>query len=201
MSKSPAFSAQEMTILSDRNFLLTKKVALEKIMLLLGNLAQNLQQLSIHQDFPFPEETDTQLGKISKGENYKGLPYMVLDFPKLFSKKDIFTYRSMFWWGNNFSFTLHIGGKYALQYQENILKNLKILQQNQVFFCVNDTPWEYDFEAENYCHIADLDKVDIEEHIAANGFVKVSRSLALQDWEKVLSHGMSTYQLFLNSLL
>jgi len=201
MSKTLAFSSQEMTILSDKDFLLTKKVALEKIMRLLGNLALNLQQLPIHQGFQFPEGADTQLGKISKGENYKGLPYMVLDFPKLFHKKDIFTYRSMFWWGNHFSFALHLGGVYALQYQEIILQNLEKLQQNEVFFCVNDTPWEYDFEAENYCNIADLDKTQIEEHIAANGFIKLSRSLPLQDWEKVLHYGSSTYQLFLDSLI
>ncbi|MGB1241473.1 MAG: hypothetical protein ACPG49_03055 [Chitinophagales bacterium] len=200
MSKSPAFSSQEMTILSDRNFLLTKKVALTKIMRLLGNLAQDLQQLPIHQNFQFPKGTDTKRGKISKGENYKGLPYMVLDFPKLFNKKNIFTYRSMFWWGNSFSFTLHIGGDYALQYQENILKNLKTLQQSEVFFCVNNTPWEYDFEAENYCNIADLDSIHVEEYIAANGFIKLSRSLPLQDWERVTCYGSSTYQLFFNSL-
>ena len=31
--------------------------------------------------------------KISKGENYKGLPYVMLDYPRCFGKTDIFAIR------------------------------------------------------------------------------------------------------------
>lgn len=169
-------------------------------MSLFGRLAHQLQQLPIHQGFRFPEGTDVTVGKISKGENYKGLPYMVLDFPKCFNKTAIFTYRSMFWWGNEFSFTLHIAGSYLLPYQDAILKNLEQLKEKEVYFCINNTPWEYDFCEDNYLSMDELDKKTIEERMAETGFVKLSRKLSLRDWEQTLKYGKATYQLFLNCL-
>lgn len=200
MSKTPAFTAKEMTILLDKNLLLTKRVALEKTSKLLAVLAQKLQQLPIHQGFGFGEGIDTTLGKISKGENYKGLPYMVLDFPRRFHKDAIFTFRSMFWWGNEFSFTLHLGGADALQYQESVLENFEKLKQNEVFFCCNNTPWEYDFGEDNYLPMTDLDENFIREKIAETGFIKLSRRLALQNWEDLIDYGSATYKLFLECL-
>ncbi|MEZ4883205.1 MAG: hypothetical protein R3E32_00620 [Chitinophagales bacterium] len=200
MSKIPTFTPQEMTILSDKNFLLTKRVALEKIMTLFGELAQHLQQLPIHQGFTFPKGTDAVLGKISKGDNYKGLPYMVLDFPKLFHKNAVFAYRSMFWWGDSFSFTLHLSGACLLQYQDVILNNLDKLQQEEVYFCCNDTPWEYDFGIDNYIRLSDVSKSFIAEKITQTGFIKLSRQLPLQDWQEVIAYGSTTYTLFLQCL-
>lgn len=200
MSKMSVFSDEEMSILLDSNFLLTKRVALEKITHLLAELAQQLQQLPLHTSFPFPTGTDTTLGKISKGENYKGLPYRILDFPKLFEKNTIFAYRSMFWWGNEFSFTLHLGGAASLQYQARILQSLKELKKQQVYFCINDTPWEYDFGKNNYCALSDLNSNDVETHISKNGFVKLSRILVLEEWQQLVDYGCATYALFLRCL-
>ncbi len=200
MSKMPVFSDREMSILLDSNFLLTKRVALEKVTQLLAELARQLQQLPIHSSFPFQTGTDTTLGKISKGENYKGLPYMVLDFPKLFEKNTIFTYRSLFWWGNGFSFTLHLGGEASLQYQARILRSLKELEKQQVYFCINDTPWEYDFGKDNYCALSEIRLSDVEAHISQNGFIKLSRRLPLEEWRQLVDYGCETYTLFLRCL-
>lgn len=200
MPNTPTFTAEEMAILLDKNFLLTKRVALEKTMSLLAVLSERLQQNPIHQGFEFPKGTDTMVGKISKGENYKGLPYMVLDFPKYFHKTSIFTFRSMFWWGNEYSFTLHLGGDVLLQYQTHLLKQWKKLEQKGVYFCINSTPWEYDFGEDNYLPIEELDRKNIEEKIAKTGFIKLSRQLVLKDWEQLLKYGNETYQLFLECL-
>ena len=48
--------------------------------------------------------------KIAKGENYLQLPYVLLDYPRCFDKENIFAIRTMFWWGNFFSITLHLSG-------------------------------------------------------------------------------------------
>ncbi|HEY6901247.1 MAG TPA: hypothetical protein VI233_11410, partial [Puia sp.] len=54
--------------------------------------------------------------KISKGENYKGLPYVMLDYPRLFGREDVLAIRTFFWWGHGFSVTLHLKGEYRQQY-------------------------------------------------------------------------------------
>ena len=40
--------------------------------------------------------------KISRGEQYLGLPYVMLDYPRIFSKENVFAIRTFFWWGNYF---------------------------------------------------------------------------------------------------
>ncbi|MEI9808974.1 MAG: hypothetical protein WDO16_14545 [Bacteroidota bacterium] len=74
--------------------------------------------------------------KISKGENYKGLPYLVLDYPRYFEKDNHFAVRSMFWWGNFFSSTLHLSGIYKKKYTSAIEASFTQLQENDFFICV-----------------------------------------------------------------
>lgn len=50
--------------------------------------------------------------KVSKGEKHQGLPYLVLDFPRLFSQKDILAIRTVVWWSKHISISLILKGKY-----------------------------------------------------------------------------------------
>jgi hypothetical protein len=60
-------------------------------------------------------------GKISRGENYQLLPYIILDYPSYFSRNNIFAVRTMFWWGNFFSITLHLSGDHKINLLITIL--------------------------------------------------------------------------------
>ncbi len=90
---------KELLILQDTDFLLTKATVLEKINELLGQTREELKESVENSNFSFPDRTYLLNGKISKGENYKNLPFMVLDYPALFTTKTVFAYRTMFWWG------------------------------------------------------------------------------------------------------
>ena len=41
-----------------------------------------------------------------RGENHKGFPFISLDMPQMFSKTQMFTYRTLFWWGHDLIFSL-----------------------------------------------------------------------------------------------
>ena len=60
--------------------------------------------------------------KISKGEKYKGLPWVMLDYPRIFGKEDIMAIGTRFWWGHYFSVTLHLKGGYLRTYLPVILR-------------------------------------------------------------------------------
>jgi len=94
------FSKKELSLLKDTDFLLTKIKIIEKVNNLFVETKKEVQNSIEKLNFDFPNELDLKKGKISKGEYYKGLPYLVLDFPTHFSEKNIFAYRTMFWWGN-----------------------------------------------------------------------------------------------------
>jgi len=54
--------------------------------------------------------------KISRGENYLGLPYLVLDYPRLFRPDAVLAIRTFFWWGHFFSSTLQLSGGYKTEF-------------------------------------------------------------------------------------
>ncbi len=171
------FSQEEIAVLQNSHFFTVKHAATHKIMHLFGNLEATLKA-ELHSFGP-PEESglNTASGKIFRGENYLNLPYIVLDYPRLFSTTSVFAFRSMFWWGNGFSFTLHLQGTAWECRREATFQNIETLRNQDFFICVNDSPWQYHFEKENYIALdAFLEAGRIDE-IKKMTFLKLSRKL------------------------
>ncbi|MBL4657963.1 MAG: hypothetical protein JKX73_08185 [Flavobacteriales bacterium] len=143
-------SDQDLSLITDSKFLLAKVEVTSKINGLMEATRSELQALLGSSDFVFPSDVNLSHGKISRGEFYKSLPYFVLDYPASFSKKDIFAFRTMFWWGNFFSCTLHLQGLYLDEHRDSLVKNAGLLLGEDLYIGVGDTPWEYHYETDNY---------------------------------------------------
>ncbi len=191
-----SFTKSELSLLQNQDFLLQKRQVTAKIVQLFGDFSQKLKSTATHQNFPFPTDTDDQLGKISKGENYKGLPYLVLDLPRLFQKERLFAFRTMFWWGHFFSFTLLIGGELLQQYPINP-KQLQTSSSLPFYFCIHESPWEHHFESDNYLAISDLSRETMENHISQYRFIKISRKIPIDQWTDFEAIGLETYRYLL----
>ena len=179
------FSAREISYLQDTDFLLTKWEIMQKM----KQLMRETEKL-ISKDIPrfqnvFPEAILHKAGKLSKGENYQGLPYVVLDYPRNFSKEHIFAFRTMFWWGNHFSVTLHLQGEYLTRYKQMLAANFSHLQAAAYYVCVHDTPWEYHFEFENYQPLVNFNAADFQTALNRRAFAKLSRKLPLEAWAEL----------------
>ncbi len=166
------FSLQELDIAEDPYILLIKNRIMEKVTGLMGEFEQSIQQLLKEEDILLPKEVNILNGKISKGENYKYLPYIMLDYPAFFTKKDILAFRSMFYWGHFVSFTIHLQGKYCEQYGEELIDEFS--DREDVCFCVNESPWEYLYKPNNYKAITELTKAEMLLHQNNNHFIKFS---------------------------
>src|SRR5712671_4795594 len=105
-------SQAEMELVNNADLILTKNAILKKAYRLLGNLQVEQQKYIMLHPSGLPAKVSASTFKISKGENYKELPYLVLDYPRLFEQENIFAVRTMFWWGNFFSITLHLSGRH-----------------------------------------------------------------------------------------
>ena len=53
-------------------------------------------KLMIDPSYKIPE-TELKNGRVFKGEYYRDLPFVTLDFPRIFEKENVFAYRTMFW--------------------------------------------------------------------------------------------------------
>ena len=189
-------SEKELLILQDTDFLLTKVTVLQKIHELLGHTREELKRSIQNSNFSFPDGTDLFSGKISRGENYKSLPYMVLDYPTLFSKNSTFAYRTMFWWGNFFSSTIHLEGIALNNYKKSIINNLHMLLKNDIYICVGDTPWQYHYNDDNYVPLNKAHK----NFISNCEFLKLSKKIKLKNWNDVPKLSTSLFNLLLSVL-
>ncbi len=187
---------KELLILQDTDFLLTKATVLEKINELLGQTREKLKRCVENSNFSFPDETYLLNGKISKGENYKNLPYMVLDYPTLFSKKSTFAYRIMFWWGNFFSTTLHLEGIALNYYRNSIIKNLNKLLEKDIYIGIGNTPWQYHYEKDNYIPLTE----DHKNFINNCNFLKLSKKIELIKWSGIPEFSTNFFELILSVL-
>ncbi len=174
-------STFETELVNDTQWIFTKQIIIEKVSRLFGVLQMRYKNL-LEKNKDLPEELlQRQGGKISKGENYNGLPYLILDFPAIFGKENICAVRTMFWWGNFFSISLHLSGRYCIS-QKNFTEWLPFLKENNFFVCINEKEWEHHFSALNYQDANELTDLQIAE-IKEKSFFKAGKKITLKQWE------------------
>ena len=187
-------SKNELELVTSSEFILTKIRIIEKVYNLFGALSEAYKDaLNLHKT-NLPHEIIASSPKIYKGENYLNLPYVLMDHPRVFSKKDVFAIRSFFWWGNYFSITLHLSGKYLQLFKGNIQQKLNNRILDDYFICVNDEPWQHHFEETNYKL---LKEIDFAEMHLDKPFLKIAKQLPLQKWNDAEGFYRKNY----NSLL
>src|SRR5437868_2887523 len=125
-------SSNEMELVTNAEWILTKNGIMDKARWLLESLQVQMKDYLGNQ----PGIADTTVygtPKISRGENYQGLPYLVLDYPRVFNKSNILAIRTMFWWGNFFSTTLHLAGHYKELSERKILSGTDLLKHHNFY--------------------------------------------------------------------
>ncbi|OJJ23087.1 hypothetical protein BKI52_01690 [marine bacterium AO1-C] len=189
-----SFSQKELNYLQDTDFLLTKHQINEKLMQLLEQTRQEIKQELAQLDFNFPAEIDIQNGKISKGEQYRQLPYWVLDYPRKYTQNDIFAFRTMIWWGHEISCTLILAEESWEKHHPIVLHNLLKQPQEDWYIGVNNTPWEYHFEEDNYQKLTDFESVNLTAELNKRRFFKISHQLDLNRLTELPSFALNTFQ-------
>ena len=175
-------SKLETELIKNKEWILTKQAVINKVYTFFGELNEMYKQILQEDDVFLTRFYKNVNGKISRGENYEGFPYVMLDYPASFSKENILAIRTMFWWGNFFSITLHISGE-TYRLKENFPQLLIYLRKNNFFVCVNEKEWYHNFEVSNYIPAKELDAQQLEQ-ISARNFFKISKNLKLSKWNE-----------------
>lgn len=66
--------------------------------------------------YQIPKEASHMPRKINKGNNHKGYPFMVSDFPCVFSADHVFSFRIMVWYGQSITISLMLSGRFQEDY-------------------------------------------------------------------------------------
>ncbi len=176
-------SNKELSLIGNTEWILLKQKIYDKISMLFSDSSNYLKNEIIPM-YDFPPSALNKPPKISKGENYRQLPYIVLDYPGYFDRKDIFALRTLFWWGNFISINLHVAGNYLSGIDLSSLD--KDLENDfPLYISVAETQWEHYFGEDNYVLCKNLDKDDIHKMSKQKGFLKFALKFDLTDFERM----------------
>jgi hypothetical protein len=176
------FSQEEMDLLISPGWLLTKNRIIEKLYGFFGEQSKKLQALFAASANQLPEEILLLPPKIAKGEQYQGLPYIMLDYPRCFGKEDICAIRIFFWWGHFLSVTLHLKGAYSKRYRSAIMESLPKLAALGFRIAVGEEEWRHDLDTDYSIPLAACSEEMLARVIDEKAFCKLSAAVALEDW-------------------
>jgi hypothetical protein len=193
-------SPEEMALVQNSGWILTKNTILQKAVQLLAGLQEGYSSCLFSLHGKLPAGFIASSPKISRGENYEGLPYRILDYPALFQKENIMAIRTMFWWGNFFSITLHLSGMYKEQFEKEIMAAFDSLSVNEFFICAGTEQWDHRFGADNYTPVSVLHQQQFNTIIAEKNFLKIAAKADVADWEDAAGMLYDRFVMLINLL-
>lgn len=179
--------------MQNAEIILTKNKILEKMKHLLGEVQEKQADL-VKQSF-LTNEIFKVSPKISRGENYLGLPYLILDYPRQSSENNFFFIRTMFWWGHFFSCTLHLAGDTKHLFKENIKQSINELKNYLVG--VNDDQWIHRLGDADYKKISSLTRAEFEQCCDQFSHLKIARQFSLSEWTTIPSKLFDCWKFYL----
>lgn len=171
------FSEQESSIVKDAELILTKNSIITKLQQVFGGIAASLQLHMNQSPEAWPAEVLKISPKISKGEQYQELPYVMLDYPRFFSREDVMAVRCFFWWGHHCSVTLHLKGSYLSKYLPALRKSLEAGHLIDFKMATTGDEWNHNLLSSDYqpVNTALLELESCE-------FLKIGQTLPLENW-------------------
>ncbi len=171
-----AISAAELEKVASESFILTKHDIMHKVQIMFGEHAKKTDLLIDAMPKDAKEKLPRNMPKISKGENYRRMPWVMLDHPAHFSGKDIFALRTFFWWGHGFSVQLLLTGKY-LNLQQLFFRQAQ--QNSNLFVSTLHDMWAHDFVE---CYPVSLGDYTCNEHAS---YFKVGCTFPILEWNNM----------------
>ena len=187
-------SPRELAIVTDKEFILTKHQIIQQVFDLFQQQVPFIQQHL--QTFWNSQIGSDSLPKISRGDHYRQLPFVVMDYPAVFDKQDRVAIRTLFLWGDSFSVTLHVAGKYKMLLWHQILHNLIQNPTLPYYIGVSKNEWEHHFEEDNYLPIFSLSPSSLLKRMEESPFIKIALRYPLAQWNDMAKHFEEAYRNF-----
>jgi hypothetical protein len=192
-------SEEEEELVKNAEIILTKNTVMKKMHGLLEEVQDLHQSYLSDRDF-IPDEVRRVSPKISRGENFQGLPYLVLDQPRFFEINNIFAIRTLFWWGRHFIITLHLSGRYKDMFEPVLLDSMQELASQDYFFCTSEEEWKHHIEEDNYRSLHKLERTDLELQGRSRNFLKLAKKIEFGDINNMIPRLHDEYKILVSFL-
>jgi hypothetical protein len=175
ISKSSAWSEKELRLVNHVEVFQNKPAILKKVEQRLVTLQKALEQEISPISVDLPNGIDLVKNQIARGENHNGFPYLSLDYPQNFSKIEMFTMRTLFWWGHYLGFSLILKGKKLSVYLERLIQNRHKKPYKDIYVSIAPDPWEWEIIDENFLLVSQLETEGLQKIISPLGYLKIIR--------------------------
>jgi hypothetical protein len=186
-------SSAEMELMQNAEIILTKNRILEKMRTLLEEIQD--QQTGFVRKNNLNNEIFYVSPKISKGENYLGLPYLILDYPRQSSGKSFFFIRIMFWWGNFFSCTLHVANNSKEIFTDRIIRSYP--QLKKFYTAISHNQWSHNLEETDYRKIDLMTEQQFQKTCESFAHIKIAGRHSLSEWKNAPAELLENWKFFL----
>ena len=122
-----------------------------------------------------PQWLDLTRNQIARGENHNGFPYISLDYPQNFSKTEMFTFRTLFWWGHYLGFSLILKGEDLKSYAGRLLENRNTETFKDIYVSLAPNPWEWEINDENFLLASQHNAENLQKKILDLDYLKIIR--------------------------
>lgn len=175
-------SAEERLLMMDTRFILTKNAVLKKVELLFGVVSETSRQrvraLGMEGVGLFVLSP-----KIARGEQYQNLPWVMLDYPRIFTRTDTCAIRCFFWWGNYCTVTLQLAGSYLNLYRQPVEAFVKQhTGGGDWYLSVGEDQWQHQLDSTAYVATGLIDETYWSEN---RSFIKLVKKIPLEKWDEL----------------
>jgi hypothetical protein len=191
-------SPKELELVKNADWILTKNAVIQKVYLLFGGLSE-VYRLALENNPSFErEDIGIRSPKISKGDQYEGLPWVMLDYPRNFAGEDSFSIRSFFWWGNFCSITVLLSGTFQEKYAASVEEYFRSQSPRcrDWFIGTGSDPWKHHFRKDNYLPVSEWNGGPMRDL----PFIKLAKKIPLQEWDQLDSFFEQNYSEILQML-
>ena len=179
-SKPLAWSEKELRLVNHVEVFQTKPTILKKVEQRLITLQKALEQEITRISLDLPDGLNLVKNQIARGENHNGFPYLSLDYPQNFSKTEMFTMRTLFWWGHYLGFSLILKGKKLSIYLERLIENRHEKAYKNIHVSLAPDPWEWEITDENFLLVSQLESEDLKKIFGPLGYLKIIRVFSVK---------------------
>ncbi len=178
------FTANDLALMRDADLMARKEAVIGKVKTVLSAVKEALRsEVKDPSAYLAPDGTDFSQGQLAHGDQFHGLPWVYLDFPKYFSREAMFTFRSFFWWGHGFLFAWFLAGPLLDRYKAALLSGYDRLADTSngvLRLSLARDPWEWR-QADGYAlDLARTNRHAVEAALATRPFLKLTENLGLE---------------------
>ena len=191
-------SKEEKALVKSGQWILTKNNIIAKIAALFQAMAAQMQQSDCQRHLGLGQQISQP--KISKGERYQGLPYVVLDYPREFGKENILAVRTIFWWGNYFTTTLHLKGIFMESFTPRLMAKQASLAAGNFLLCIDGDEWSQEISTATYRPILAQGPFLFQEPDSNPAFIKVAAKTDFTHWDHMGEQLLGQWEILMGCL-